>query len=386
MPRRGENIYKRKDGRWEGRVLKSPGKYQYVYAKTYKEVREKKKLLQEDISRQLSINTHIICDAAKEFTAWLNGDLASRVKPSTYESYYRCIIGYVIPFYQEKGNEQISLQTTSEFSCRINNHEKFSGSYRRKILTIYKTALREIMKGNNECDNILNAIQLPRKITAEVQVFSVKEQRKIEKAIIQSPDKRCLGILLCFYTGIRLGEICGLKWEDIDFDAGTMVVTRTVSRIKNFNETKKKTVLFIGKPKSNHSVRKIPLPDFLLDLARELNMESSDESHFILTNTELPMDPRKYQKLFQKLLIHARVKKRKFHAIRHTFATRALELGVDIKTLSEILGHSNVSITLNIYAHSMYEQKKKAMGKLNAMYVMHTETALLAVTNSVTVA
>ena len=256
-------------------------------------------------------------------------------------------------------------------------------SYRRKILTIYKTALREIMKGDSECDVIFNAIQMPRKVTTEVQVFSVKEQKMIEKDIIQSPDKRCMGILLCFYTGIRLGEVCGIKWEDIDFEAGTMVIKRTVSRIKNFDETKKKTMLFIGKPKSNNSVRKIPLPDFLLKMAHEFKMENSVEDHFILTNTELPMDPRKYQKMFQKLLIHARVKKRKFHAIRHTFATRALELGVDIKTLSEILGHANVSVTLNIYAHSLYEQKKAAIGKLNAMYVTHAEAPLFAVSNSV---
>ena len=383
MPRRGENIYKRKDGRWEGRVLKFSGKYQYVYARTYREVKEKKKLLQDKIDNGSPINTPILRNAAEEFALWLRGDLVGRVKPSTYESYYRCIIGYVIPFYQEKGHEQISLQTTSGFSSRINNHEKLSVSYRRKILTIYKTALREIMKGDSECDVIFNAIQMPRKVTTEVQVFSVKEQKMIEKDIIQSPDKRCMGILLCFYTGIRLGEVCGLKWEDIDFEAGTMVIKRTVSRIKNFDETKKKTMLFIGKPKSNNSVRKIPLPDFLLKMAHEFKMENSVEDHFILTNTELPMDPRKYQKMFQKLLIHARVKKRKFHAIRHTFATRALELGVDIKTLSEILGHASVSVTLNIYAHSLYEQKKAAIGKLNAMYVTHAEAPLFAVSNSV---
>ena len=360
MPRRGENIYKRKDGRWEGRVLKSQGRYQYVYARTYKEVREKQKLLQERINMQPCVNTHFIYDAAKEFTAWLHGDLAGRVKPSTYESYYRVMAGYVIPFYQEKGNEQFSFQTTIDFSYRINN-KRLSESYKRKILTIYKTALREIMKGNSECNSILNAIQMPKKVTPEVQIFSVKEQRMIERAIIQSPDKRYLGILLCFYTGIRLGEVCGLKWGDIDFEAGTMAVTRTVSRIRNFDETKERTVLFIGRPKSNYSVRKIPLPDFLLDLARGLKLECSDENHFILTNTEQPVDPRKYQKMFQRLLILAEVKKCKFHAIRHTFATRALELGVDIKTLSEILGHSNVSITLNIYALDLcqsFGQKK----------------------------
>jgi len=112
-------------------------------------------------------------------------------------------------------------------------------------------------------------------------------------------------------------------------------------------------------------------------------MDSSDENCFVLSDKEIPLDPRKYQKLFQAVLKHSGVRSRKFHAIRHTFATRALELGVDIKTLSELLGHSNVSITLNIYAHSMFEQKRKAIDKLNTMYMMHAETAAFAVSNSV---
>lgn len=373
MPRRGENIYKRKDGRWEGRILRPGGKYQYVYAATYKEVKEKKKSLQEAVERSLPLNTDTIHNGAKAFTAWLHGDLMNRVKPSTYESYYRCITKYVIPFYQEKGHEQISVQTTMDFSNRLNNCEDISVSYSRKILTIYKTALHDLLKGTSECGPVLNGVSMPRNISNEVQVFSVKEQRMIEKSIIESPDKRSIGILLCFYTGIRLGEVCGLKWGDIDFEAGAMVVTRTVSRVKNFKETGKKTILSIGMPKSIHSIRKIPLPDFLLDLALKHKMDASDDNCFVLSNEEYPLEPRTYQKLFQTILRHSGVKSRKFHAIRHTFATRALELGVDIKTLSEILGHSNVSITLNIYAHSMFEQKKKAIEKLNAMYIMHSE-------------
>ncbi len=383
MPRRGENIYKRKDGRWEGRVLRPGGKYQYVYSKTYKEVKEKKKLLQEAIYRNDPVHTHTACNAAEAFTAWLNGNLMNRVKASTYESYYRCMTGYIIPFYQEQGHEQISAQTTMDFSSRINQHQGISGSYKRKILTIYKTALREILKDSNEYSSVLNAIVMPRVAGTDVQAFTVKEQRLIEKAVIDSHDKKLLGILLCFYTGIRLGEACGLKWGDIDFEAGAMVVARTVSRVKNFNETGEKTSLTVGTPKSAHSIRKIPLPGFLLDLARKYRMDSSNEDYFVLSDGEIPLDPRKYQKLFQATLKRSGVRSRKFHAIRHTFATRALELGVDIKTLSEILGHSNVSITLNIYAHSMFDQKKKAIAKLNAMYVMHTETSPFAVTGSV---
>lgn len=383
MPRHGENIYKRKDGRWEGRVLCPGGKYQYVYSRTYKEVKEKKKLLQETMNRGAAAHTHTVCNAAEAFTVWLDGNLMSRVKPSTYESYYRCITKYVIPFYQEQGHEQISAQSTSDFSNQINQHQDISGAYKRKILTIYKTALRELLKGSSEYSSVLSAIAMPRVAGKDVQAFTMKEQRLIEKTVIDSHDKRLLGILLCFYTGIRLGEVCGLKWGDIDFEAGAMVVVRTVSRVKNFNGTGEKTSLTVGTPKSAHSIRKIPLPGFLLNLARKFRMDSSNENCFVLSDDEVPFDPRKYQKLFQAILKRSGVRSRKFHAIRHTFATRALELGVDIKTLSEILGHSNVSITLNIYAHSMFDQKKKAIEKLNAMYVMHSETSAFAVTNSV---
>lgn len=383
MSRRGENIYKRKDGRWEGRVLSPTGKYRYVYSKTYKEVKEKKKLLQEIISRTPLVQPLIIGNAAEAFTAWLDGNVMNRVKPSTYESYYRCIKGYVIPFYQEKGHERISAQTAMDFSNRINQKQGISGSYKRKILTIYKTALREILKENSEYGSVLNAITMPRFVGADIQAFRVKEQRLIERTVISSHDKSLLGILLCFYTGIRLGEVCGLKWGDIDFEAETMVVERTVSRMKNFNDSGKKTGLIIGTPKSVHSIRKIPLPGFLLSLAGKCRAEINNADCFILSGKEIPIDPRKYQRRFQEILKCSGVKNRKFHAIRHTFATRALELGVDIKTLSEILGHSNVSITLNTYAHSLFEQKKKAIEKLNAMYVMHTEPTLFAVTDSV---
>lgn len=383
MPRRGENIYKRKDGRWEGRVLCPGGKYRYVYSKTYKEIKEKKKLLQETINKTVSIPESEPCPAAEAFTLWLNGTLINRVKPSTYESYFRCITGYVIPFYQEHGYEQISVQTTIDFSSQINQHQGISCAYKRKILTVYKTALREILKDSSEYSSILNGIVMLRVEVKAVQAFTIKEQRLIERAIIDSPDTRLLGILLCFYTGIRLGEVCGLKWGDIDFEAGAMVVARTVSRVKNFQEAGKKTRLLVGTPKSTHSTRKIPLPRFLLDLAQTYKMDSSKDNFFVLSNEETPLDPRKYQKLFQAILKRSGVRNCKFHAIRHTFATRALELGVDIKTLSEILGHSNVSVTLNIYAHSMFDQKRKAIAKLNAMYLMHVETEPFAVIDAV---
>ncbi len=383
MSRRGENIYKRKDGRWEARVLQPNGKYKYVYAKAYKDVKEKKKVLQESRKSISPYKAQTDHNSSHIFIEWLNGGLRTRVKATTFESYYRCITGYVLPFYEKEGQPQISAKTTADFSNYINNYINISISYKRKILTIYKTALREILKESHEYANILGAVSVPRVTGGDVQAFTVREQRLIERAVIDSHDKRLLGILLCFYTGIRLGEVCGLKWGDLDFEAKAMVISRTVSRVKNFAETGKKTTLTVGTPKSIHAIRKIPLPSFLIDLVLQSQIECSDENHFILSNAELPLDPRRYQKLFQAVLKHSGVRSHKFHAIRHTFATRSLELGVDIKTLSEILGHSNVSITLNIYAHSMFDQKKKAIDKLNAMYILHSETAPFAVKSSV---
>ncbi|WP_341540169.1 site-specific integrase [Hydrogenispora ethanolica] len=229
----------------------------------------------------------------------------------------------------------------------------------------------------------METVKLPKTKNVAAQVFSIKEQRLVENAALDFGDRRELGILLCFYTGIRLGELCALKWSDIDMEAGTMSIMRTVSRTKNFLQDKNKTALLIGAPKSQKSVRKIPLPDFLLKLSDEWKLSTANENCYLLSDSQTPIDPRTYQKLYKKVLANAGVKDRKFHAIRHTFATRALELGVDIKTLSEILGHSNVSITLNIYAHSLMEQKRIAIDKLNEMHTTFMEFTPFAVAASV---
>ncbi|WMJ85145.1 tyrosine-type recombinase/integrase [Oscillospiraceae bacterium LTW-04] len=383
MPRRGENIYKRKDGRWEGRVLAPDGKYRYTYAKTYKEVKTKKQILQKQIAFKTTSESQMALNAATLFENWLNGELINKIKPTTYDSYYRCLVKYVIPFFEESGNEKLTAKKAAEFVCHIGGNADLSESYKRKLLSIFKTAVKEIMKDTQECESIINAVKLPRKAEANVQVFSIREQRLIEKAIISDQSWAALGILLCFYTGLRLGEVCALRWGDIDFDAGTMLVERTVSRIKNFEDEENKTRLTVGNPKSRKSIRKIPVPAFMIDISKQFKKQDSNENFYILTSTLVPMEPRTFQKLFKRIQEISGVKSRKFHAIRHTFATRALELGVDIKTLSEILGHANVSTTLNIYAHSLFEQKKNAMDRMNNMYIMHASDNAFAVLNPV---
>ncbi len=384
MPRRGENVYKRKDGRWEGRIRRTDGKYHYLYAKTYKEIKEKKAKYQCIIASEMCDTPPGSENPAELFDGWLKSCCSGEVKPSTFENYHSCMKNYVIPFFTHDNGKKLTVTSTERFVNYIKENAMLSDSYKRKILIIFKTALRTILKGTAEYASILQIISLPKAANSEILVFSVKEQRLFENTILMSGEKRDLGMLLCLYTGIRLGELCALKWSDIDIEAGVMSISRTVSRSKNFCEGGNKTTLLTGTPKSQKSNRKIPLPDFLLKLCCEWKSTSADEHCFILSGGETPLDPRSYQKRYKKIMSCAGVKYRKFHAIRHTFATRALELGVDIKTLSEILGHSNVSITLNTYAHSLLEQKKIAIDKFNTLYVSRLDFNLYAVKDSVT--
>jgi len=382
MPRRGENIYKRKDGRWEGRQLKVDGKYQYFYGKSYREVKDSIKSYLEN-GNKIKKEVKNMASAASLFELWLDSDLVKRVKPSTYESYYHCVTKYIIPFYISCNYYQLTENTVSEFVKFMHDDISISQSYKRKILAVYKTALREILKNTPDSIKLLNYIKFPRPEQSEVKVFTMKEQCLIERTVLGCPDKRTLGIVLCFYSGIRLGELCALKWGDFDFDNETLFINRTVSRTKNFSDDDNKTLLLIGTPKSRTSSRKIPLPSFLIPLFKEYYQLSGKETCYFMTDSEIPIDPRAFQKLYKKILIKAGVSDRKFHAIRHTFATRALELNVDIKTISDILGHSNVSITMNIYAHSLMEQKKIAIDRFNNMHLASMETGQYAVINPV---
>ncbi len=382
MSRRGENIYKRKDGRWEGRILRSSGKYRYFYAKTYREVKEKMKHFQEDNLAPQQSDT--IETVSNQFLNWIQGDIRHQVKPSTYENYQYCVQKYMIPFFSTLKNKQLTVDTVAQFASFIRCNNTISASYQRKILTIFKTALKSVLKHSQDSATIIEAVRLPKLEGNEVQVFSTREQQLIEHAALHAGNRRALGLILCFYSGIRLGELCGLKWGDFDWETGSMSVMRTVTRAKNFGPNKEKTALHIGTPKSRKSIRKIPLPASIVQQARAMGLDQIRPDYFILSNNIEPLDPRSYQKLFKKILAQAGVTARKFHAIRHTFATRALELGVDIKTLSEILGHSSVSITLNIYAHSLMEQKKIAIDKFNSMYVANMSATSIAVKPSVT--
>lgn len=176
-----------------------------------------------------------------------------------------------------------------------------------------------------------------------------------------TPDK--FGIYLSLRTGMRIGEVCALKWSDISFHTGTISISRTVQRLKATDtQSQPKTGLFIGPPKSDSSLRVIPLmPDMAALCAR---FYPGTPESFVLTGTNQCMEPRKLQRRLKKYIDACGLKEVHFHTLRHTFATRCIEVGFDVKTLSEILGHSNIGVTLNQYVHPNMELKRENMGRL----------------------
>lgn len=189
-----------------------------------------------------------------------------------------------------------------------------------------------------------------------------KEQNILEKHLNDNLNLRNLAILIDLYTGLRIGELCALQWEDIDFINNTISITKTVQRIKNDElNSSSKTKLIIVPPKTEHSIRTIPIPKFLITILKE---HRSEKDIYIFTNTNKPKDPRALEKYFKDLLLKCGIRELVFHALRHTYATRSREAGIDIKILSELLGHSTYKITLDIYVHTSLDFKKDSVNSL----------------------
>lgn len=198
-----------------------------------------------------------------------------------------------------------------------------------------------------------------------MRVLSVAEQVTLAKHLKEDGRAIALGILLALYTGIRLGELCALRWEHVDLHEKALYIRSTLQRIPNLSGVGPKTHVTITPPKSKCSLRKIPLPNFLVALLESAAIHSQA---YLLTGVEWRfMEPRTMQYHFKRYIATCRIADANFHCLRHTFATRCIELGFDVKSLSEILGHSNVNITLNRYVHSSFDLKRENMAKLSAL-------------------
>lgn len=206
-----------------------------------------------------------------------------------------------------------------------------------------------------------NKIKRPKRKEKQVECFTVSEQKKLENYVLNSDKDKLFGIVLCLYNGLRIGELLALTWDDIDFCKGLLFVSKTC----HDSSDGEKHIRIIGSPKTVNSRRVIPLPKQILPLLKGVKKRSKCE--YIVADVDKPVFVRSYQRTFELVLKKLRIPHKGFHSLRHTFATRAIECGVDVKTLAELLGHKNAAITLNRYAHSLLDYKADMMNRLGKL-------------------
>lgn len=271
---------------------------------------------------------------------------------------------YLISSYlkNDLGNIRISKMTKENIKTYLASlKDRIAISTQKKLIYIIKSSLTYAYN-NKYCDYIdLNEIKF--KLNQKtIFILSREEQSILESALKEKINIRKVCLLLCLYTGLRVGEVCGLKWEDIDFGNKSLIIKRTIQRIKNPNSViKNKTLLIESTPKSETSNRIIPIPDFLINLLYQFK---NNNNYFLLSNSNKLYDSRYLESFYTRVLKKCHIKNNKFHTLRHTFATRSIESKMDIKTLSEILGHSSVEVTLKLYVHPTYEMKKSSLENL----------------------
>ena len=357
-------ITERKDGRFMGRFVigkDESGKtvYQYVYGNSYDEALKKVQIGIEVESRYRSGKFISVSEVYQE---WILA-VANRVKESSYANYRTKFEKHIIP---EFGNTPCIDITAGKINAYITKKlaEGLSASYVRDLFTVFKSMLLYAQEEYDFRLSLKNVI-LPKVDRKKVEKISDDEQRKIVDFLKSHLNLTALGIMISLYMGLRIGELCGLTWADIDLDKKVLYVRRTVQRISTYASGQTKTKIVISTPKSENSFRVIVIPDFLVEY---LLMFKSEDSYFILSGSEKVVEPRAYQYRYKKVLSDANAEKHNYHQLRHTFATNCMQNGFDVKTLSIILGHKAVSVTLNRYIHPDFVHERKLMNKLSLLF------------------
>lgn len=282
------------------------------------------------------------------------------VKQSTYAAYVLMLENHILPAFGEC--EALSEKTVQEFVLK-----KLDGGLSVKTVKDILIVLKMVMKFGvkNEWMSYCEwDIKYPTtEGSKEIEVLTVAHHKKILNYVKQHFTFRNLGIYISLTTGLRIGEICGLKWSDIDTDNGTIMVKRTIERIYIVEGEQKHTELIVNTPKTKNSCREIPLNRELLSMVKPLK-KVVNEDFYVLTNEEKPTEPRTYRNYYHRLMVRLGVPRLKYHGLRHSFATRCIESNCDYKTVSVLLGHANITTTLNLYVHPNMEQKKKCISRM----------------------
>lgn len=361
MPRRGECIYKRKDGRWEARYVSEIGadgrkKYSSVYAESYRAVKTKQQYYMMSKHNKITNNANIcIADMTEQWLAHIK----NRVKLSTYRKYEGLYENHIKPSIGKLPLRLVSRSTVESFAERLKaNGKKTGGALSVKTVNDILIILSLVFDfAEEEYDINLPRVTTMREERKEARVLSREEYRQLTEYLLEDMDEYKFGVLLALNTGIRVGELCALKWEDVTDDF--IVINKTMQRLKG---SRGKTEIIIDTPKSDSSKRIIPMPGFLCVFAQCFRKK---DGYVISTSRSPYCEPRTVQQRFKEITDEIGLSGVTFHTLRHTFATRCIEAGFDVKTLSEILGHSDVKTTLNRYVHSSFELKQHNMKKLS---------------------
>ncbi len=356
MESAGITITKRKDGRYVGKFIADyavdgKAQYQYVYGKTYTEA-ENKLLIGREIATRFLSGRYVTID--KVYQEWLNA-VGNRVKKSTLANYINKFEKHIIP---EFGDVPCADLTAGRINVFINKKlaNGLSASYVRDIFAVFKTMLKYAQEEYGFKLALKNVV-LPKVERKQVEKISDNEQKKLVSYLKANMSLTSFGIMLSLFMGLRIGELCGLKWGDVDFTHKTLHIRRTVQRICITNGNRK-TKVMISAPKSATSFREIAIPDMLMWY---FEMFRDKPDHFILSGTDKPTEPRTMQYRYKRILLSADVENHNYHKLRHTFATNSAERGFNVKALSAVLGHSNVTLTLNRYIHPDHSYERRLM-------------------------
>lgn len=299
---------------------------------------------------------------------WLNKYTKHTVKLRTYDRYKYIIEKHINPKLGDYELDDLNGEVLQDFvlseleSGNLNTKGKLANNSVIGIVNVLKGAMSTALSLNKIDKNEMSKIKLPSPTEKPVNAFERHEQEKIVKYCLESKKNNYIGFVICLYTGIRLGELLALTWNDIDFAKGLMSITKTTYRIKENGVPR----IVVDEPKTKNSIRVIPLSKNLLDLLKKIK-KTSNSNYVISTRNNGIVGTRSYQRTFERILSKLDIPYKNFHSLRHTFATRAVELGMDIKTLSEIIGHKNPMITLQRYTHSMMSYKTEMMNKMGKM-------------------
>mgnify|MGYP004704908257 FL=1 len=296
----------------------------------------------------------------KEIADIWKEDKRQYVKQSTMAVYLLSLKNHLLPFFG--GKMEVTEDEVQAFALEKLNHGLSQKSI-KDMLIVLKMVVRF-----GEKQGWLNHVEWKVKFPANqpkatLPILTKTHQKKLMDYLKDNFTFPNLGILVCLSTGLRIGEVCALKWSDINMDTGLLHVNRTIERIYIVDSDKPHTEIVINTPKTKNSLREIPLSKELVRIFKSL-MKVVNKDYYVLTNNTKPTEPRTYRNYFNKLLKQLDIPRLKFHGLRHSFATRCIESHCDYKTVSVLLGHADISTTLNLYVHPNEEQKRSCIDKM----------------------